>query len=371
MYDLATIKPAASRGQKEYQITIVNPLNDPRWDSFVAKHPRGWIVHHSGWRQVLERTFPQINGYYISLIDKSDNQIQAGLPIFEVKSWLTRNRLVSIPFATVCEPLVSNSYELDLLINSAIDIYRQRRFSFIEIKSLSDYWFSHRNDLIRQDFYKYHYINLDMSLDNIWKRLHYKSVRYEINKAKRSSLAVSCATCHDDVKEFYRLYSQTRRGLGLPSQPFVFFESLWDIFSGSKNIIILFAKSENGTAAAHLLFHFNRHASLEAIGWDVSFSGKSPNHLLMWQAIQLAHAKGCKIFDLGRTSPNNTSLMDFKKRWGTHMINIPSFYYNKQKENDAVDRDQSGLYKTISYACKMAPRPIYEALSNFCYRHLG
>ena len=65
-------------------VQIINPITDDRWDRFVESHPFGWICHLSGWKKMLESTFPHIKGHYIALLDSNGN-IQAALPIFEVR----------------------------------------------------------------------------------------------------------------------------------------------------------------------------------------------------------------------------------------------------------------------------------------------
>jgi len=362
---------ATAVNRQNIEIAFTNPLLDPRWDQFVNKHPRGWIVHLSGWQRVLENNFPHMNGHYLTLIDKSNGQIRAGLPIYEIHSWLTGKRMVSIPFATISEPLASTAEEMDLLLTGALDLFEKNRFSYMEIKALDTGLFLKQDGFFCDNFFQYHYIDLTQTLDTIWKNLNYKSVRYEINKSKKSSLKLSYATTVDDVSGFYRLYAETRKGLGLPAQPLKFFLSLWNLFSKTGNVFILFAKVENNVAAAHLLFDFNGRVSVEAIGWDMKYTRTSPNHFLFWHGITLAHEKGRRIFDFGRTSPNNQSLMDFKKRWGTIITDLPSYYYPITRYEKGTDRDKTTAYKAASFACQKAPDLFYNQISKFCYRHLG
>ena len=111
-------------------IKLIDPITDPRWDKFVENHPFGWICHLSGWKQVLEKSFKHMKGYYFALLDNSGN-IQAALPIFEVKSWLTGNRLVSIPFATLCDPLISKSEEMAILLEAVLEYSEELKYWFI------------------------------------------------------------------------------------------------------------------------------------------------------------------------------------------------------------------------------------------------
>ena len=84
-------------------VVFIDPVSDHRWDKFVESHPYGWLCHLSGWKKVLEKSFSHMRGYYPVLLNGSE--IKAAMPIFQVKSWLTGQRLVSIPFASLCDPL--------------------------------------------------------------------------------------------------------------------------------------------------------------------------------------------------------------------------------------------------------------------------
>ena len=145
-------------------IKLIDPITDPRWDKFVENHPFGWIYHLSGWKKVLEQSFNHMKGYYFALIDENDG-IKAGLPIYEVKSWLTGNRLVSIPFATLCNPLISTSEEMTELLKAVMEFSRDRNISYLEIRTLFSTSLVQASDkLNRTDAYMHNYLPLDTGI---------------------------------------------------------------------------------------------------------------------------------------------------------------------------------------------------------------
>jgi len=91
------------------EIKLIDNLSNAQWDGFVKTHPYGQIYHLAGWKDVLEKSFKHMKGYYFTIME--DSQIKSALPIFHVKSWITGNRMVSIPFATFCDPLISTQNE--------------------------------------------------------------------------------------------------------------------------------------------------------------------------------------------------------------------------------------------------------------------
>lgn len=204
------------------EIKIIDPCSDPRWDKFVENHPFGWIVHLSGWKKVIEQTFPHIKGHHLALIDTETNEIKAGLPIYEIRSWLTGKRLVSIPFATISDILTSNVEQSSLLINEAIRLLKQLKYSHIEVKTLGSSSLVHHEQLRENHDYKHHYLDLAEGKEAIWKHFNYKSIRYEINKANKNKIKLKVAETENDLRTFYMLYAITRKRLGLPSQPYLF-----------------------------------------------------------------------------------------------------------------------------------------------------
>src|ERR1700733_7670137 len=70
---------------------------ETEWDAFVFGHPVGSVYHTSAWKRVLEQAFPHIRGRVLVLRRADSDQIQGGLPVYKVSSWLLGNRLVSIP----------------------------------------------------------------------------------------------------------------------------------------------------------------------------------------------------------------------------------------------------------------------------------
>jgi lipid II:glycine glycyltransferase (peptidoglycan interpeptide bridge formation enzyme) len=134
---------------------------------------------------------------------------------------------------------------------------------------------------------------------------------------------------------------------------------------------LLLAQKNGKTIAALILFMFRDRVSAEFLASDDSYWNLSPNHLLFWEAIKTAHYEGFKIFDFGRTSSSNKNLMDFKKHWGTTVVDLPQFIYPNNMRNTIDDRETSINYRLSRSICKHAPESMDSLIGNFYYRHLG
>jgi len=335
------------------------------------EHPFGWICHLSGWKQVLEKSFKHMKGYYFALMDDAGEKIQAGLPVYHVKSRLTGNRLVSIPFATLCDPLVLKKQDMADLTEKVLSLSKDLDCSYVEIRTLK------AGAPVLQDcevkntnLYKNHYLKIDGHLESLKRSFHRTCVRKNIKRAAKNNLKVRIASDAFDINVFYRLYANTRKSLGLPSHPIRFIRSIWETFSSSGRVVFLISELNSEPIASMLLFKFKDKLAAEYLGWNIKFKAYHPSVHIYWEAIKFAHYKGCKEFDFGRASTNNKGLVDFKRRWGTYERNLPSFYVLNTKSSQPVD-ETSLKYIAARKLCLALPENAYRYLGNFIYNHMG
>ena len=81
-----------------------HPLADPRWAEFLERHPRASVFHTAAWLDALHRTY----GYLPVAFTTAPPGTPLGNAIVAclIDSWVTGRRLVSLPFADHCEPLL-------------------------------------------------------------------------------------------------------------------------------------------------------------------------------------------------------------------------------------------------------------------------
>ena len=230
---------------------IIDPVNDPRWNKFVEGHPFGLICHLSGWKQVLEESFPHMKGYYLALLGHDNDSILAALPIFEVKSILTGKRLVSIPFATNCDPLISSNKDIKELLDAAINLSETLGCSKVEIRTLASWPLVKDSRICRVVHNKSHQLSLETVPEELINTFRRK-VRWTIKKSMKSGLDLQLGISEGDLLEFYNLYVKTRKRLGLPPQPYLFFKLLWENFSPSKRITLLFVRPMHSSSQTNL-----------------------------------------------------------------------------------------------------------------------
>src|SRR5215470_2688031 len=102
--------------EPQSSIVKLDPRIDERWSAFVCRHPRSSIFHQGPWLEALHQTYGYRSVVYCKTREK---EIVSGIVFCEIRSWLTGNRLVSLPFSDHCEPLVENAGEVNQLLASA------------------------------------------------------------------------------------------------------------------------------------------------------------------------------------------------------------------------------------------------------------
>jgi len=352
-------------------VVQTNFLTDPRWDKFVESHPNGWITHLSGWQRVLEKSFPHIEGCHLASMGKRNNRITAVLPLYLVRSWLTGDRLVSSPFATLSDPLISDERQLPELMEKAINLYNDQCASYMEIRALSTTDLLGDSRFGRSDRYVQHSIDLTVDTERIFKSFHRTCVRQRINRAATSEIEIKVGKTIEDLKKFYELYLLTRKRLALPPQPFKFIKSLWEIFAPQDNVELLLAVLNGQLIGGILFIKYRNKVSAEFAATDEAFKNVSPNHLLFWEGMKKYRDAGYRIFDFGRTAKDNQTLMDFKRHWGAKISDLPVFFYPKDRASALTDPKKSKKILLVSKICQKINGKPYQWFGNFCYRHLG
>src|SRR5437773_993502 len=146
-----------------------NPTEDPRWAEFVQRHPRASVFHTPGWLEALRRTY----GYepIVYTTSPPSAELANGLVFCRVRSWLTGNRIVSLPFSDHCEVLVDNSADLGDLLSSLIHESETEKWKCVELRPLSAD-LTTQTGLTKAQTYYFHKLDLRLTLDKLFSRFH-------------------------------------------------------------------------------------------------------------------------------------------------------------------------------------------------------
>jgi len=342
--------------------------NDPeklkRWDDFVASHPQGTPFHLTPWIRTLAETYgfqPQL----FVLLDKTGS-LKAIAPFIPQGGLLGRRRLVCLPFTDFCCPLgAEESGRMEII--EAARKEASARARQVEIRGP----LPRATGFAEVNYYKYHVLPLHPDPNEVWKKIDKRTIAYNIRRAQKAGVEIVEDNTRRGCEEYYRLNVLTREKHGIPSQPKEFFRAF------SRNLVdrgrasILLAIHESRVVAGGVFFKLGDQVYYKYSASDPSVLAEfSPNHLLAWTAIRNACREGFRIFNFGRTAPDNQGLMRYKKMWGGEVRDLPYSYY-PGSPGVLKKREHGRLMETLKAIWRLLPEPVASRIGPKVIKHLG
>lgn len=349
----------------------ISPEQVDAWDAFVVQHPLRRIYHLSAWRKVLETSYAHIRGGFLVVRDEA-GEIRAGVPVYSVRSWLLGNRTVSIPFATISDPLVSTKEDLSLLWEGIAKAARENKSKRIEVRTYRTGAELFPEQMRVGAQYKHHYVPLDRSEDELFRSFHDSCVRRRVKRAIRSGLLVEERADMDSMRVFHAILAATRRRFGLLPMPLSFFEAMhrWLI---PDHAVLYLAIHQGQPVGGTLVLKSGDQWIGEYCG---HFDDAPPgtDQLVWWHMVQRAKNGGAENLSFGRTSLDNTGLLEYKRRWGGVEDDLTDFVWSPGPARADDDSGKSVLRGGGYAAVRLfnrAPDAVRRLMGEFCYRHLG
>jgi CelD/BcsL family acetyltransferase involved in cellulose biosynthesis len=346
--------------------TIIDPTKDEEWSRFIGRNKDAGIFHTAAWARVIEESYHYVPRYY-ALLDGS-RAIRAALPLWHVKSRLTGNRLVCLPFSDTCYPLGDEADIVTLLDAVKADIAGGQA-SHLEIRGLPSGVAPSRTGLVGRPYYALYVVNLKRGPKQLMRDFH-NNVRRSIRQAEGRDVTVRLSREKADLDAYYTLHVQTRKKLGVLPQPRSFFNSLYNNVIEPGLGYTGLAESDGKCIAGVVFLRHGTTLYYKFNASDEAYLRKRPNHLITWLAIEEACAEGFQYLDLGRCAPEEESLRIYKTRWGADEIDLP-YYYFPTVQGISSQSETSGKYKAMQLFSRLAPMFAFKAAGSLLYRHLA
>src|SRR5712692_3213365 len=183
-------------------IHIVDPLSDIRWNELVARHAGVSVFHQRGWLEALVRTY----GFKTLVLTTSPpaQRLDSAAVLCRISSWMTGTRLVSLPFADHCEPLLNGAGEFRVFTNWLREECKREGQRYVELRTLLDARIA-ESDLQPTRPYWFHELDLSSSLQQLFRGMHKNCFQRKIRRAEREKLSYEVGRSQHLVDEFYRL----------------------------------------------------------------------------------------------------------------------------------------------------------------------
>jgi hypothetical protein len=341
----------------------VDPLADPRWIDLQQKHSGSSVFHSRGWLEALRRTY----GYEPVVFTTSPpgSELTNGFAFCRVNTWLTGQRLVSVPFSDHCCPLVNSTEELGCLLDYLQRDLVRRHWRYIEIRSPE----SRPRKLAgfhKSRTFHFHTLNLRPGLDELFRGFHKDCVQRKIRRAEREGLVHEEGRSDSLLAQFYHLLLLTRRRQGLPPQPLTWFRNLVACVGDALTIRIA---SKDGHPTAGILTLRHKRSIVYKYGCsDQKFNHLGGTQFLFWRAIQEAKRDQIDELDMGRSENDDYGLVTFKDRWGTVRSTLTYWRY---PECHMESRFRAWTAQVAKRVLAHMPDSFLMTAGRLLYRHVG
>lgn len=179
------------------------------------------------------------------------------------------------------------------------------------------------------------YLDLNSTIDDIWKNHISSKNRNMIRKAEKLGLKVEIS---NNVNEFREIYESTMDKVNASSYYF-FKDEYYKELKQLDNTYISIRYEEQIIASA-IFMKYGEKVHYHLAGSLKEYLSYAPNNLLLWAAIQYAHKEGYKTMLLGGGLTHNLtdSLFKFKKSFSkrTHKFYIGKRVHNKKVYEELI-----------------------------------
>jgi len=341
---------------REPELKIL-PLEQVRaeWDALTGSHPEATLYHRAPWLEVLQRAFGVRPS--VAIIGDSDSTRAAcllapnGNPI--------RRTLVSMPFSDFCPPLAVNDSARESLLSKLAVIRNRPR---LEVRGAVGSYPWH---------VLYHFQRWTLDLSRPFQAIEKaadREVRRHLRRARAAGVSVECSRGAEAMDCFSAMQLESRRRLGVPSQPLKFFRTVHEVFARLDSIEVWFALHQGKRIAAVVVLRDGNELHAK---WSAREAGTpdGSSHLI-FMAIAEHHAQHAGSLDFGRTDSRNRGLSRFKRELGASAADLPYSYFPQMPTVTSAE-NLTGVWQTASRVWRNLPLPVARVLNNVTYRYLA
>ncbi len=278
-------------------------LTDPRWEAYARSAPEATFFHRSGWLKVVAEVFsypPQ------PLLALRGEEVTGVLPLFLVRHLPFGHSLISTPMAVYGGVRARDEASARALLERARALAAERGARYLELRDGVRF-----PELPAKDLYVTFRREIDPDPEVNMARIP-RNQRRSIRVAQKHGLTHRFGGA-ELLPDFYRIYSHSVHHLGTPVFPRALFEGLMRAFAGECGIL---GVHHEGRMVAGVLTFFHRDEVLPYFGgaYREAFP-LAANDYMYWCLMGEAAARGCRVFDFGRSKRDSGSY-HFKRHWG-------------------------------------------------------
>ncbi len=324
----------------------------------MEAHPDGTFFHLAAWREVIESAFRHRTHYTLA---ERDGAVTGVLPLAHVSTRLFGNALVSVPFCVYGGTLAVDAETASALNSHAETLMHRTGAHVIELRQREQ---GETDWIERPELYVTFRKPIGADDEKNMKAIPRKQ-RAMVRKGIQNGLTSQVG---HDVGVLHRVYAESVRNLGTPVFSRRYFRTLTEAFRGACDVLTVL--DGEAPIAAVMNFYFRDEVLPYYGGGTQEARKRAGNDFMYWDVMRRAAARGCRLFDFGR-SKIGTGSYSFKQNWGFEPVPL---HYRYKLAAGARIPDNNPLnpkYKLFIAAWKRLPLPVANAIGPYLVRGLG
>ena len=292
------------------RLTCSISVSAVEWDRYVDSHPDASMYHGWVWRHVFERVFGHDTVY---LAARRGEDVVGVLPLVVFRSWLFGRFMVSLPFVNYGGVLASDTEAAEALLQAACEEAAAHRCAHVELRHVQRCY----ADLPVKQHKVAMTLTLPATTADAWNAIDRKA-RNQVRKAQKSGFDVVTGGS-ELVDDFYRVFAVNMRDLGTPVYSRAFFQTVLLTFPDRARVYVV--RDKGRAVAAGITLEYRDRIELPWASSLREYRPLCPNNLLYWSVIEQAIHAGCRVLDLGRSTPGEGTY-EFKRQWGAVAVPV-------------------------------------------------
>ena len=331
-----------------------------RWDAFVQTCPEATFFHRAGWQRVIEQSYGHKTWFYYV---EQAGQIQGVLSLCEIKSRLFGHSLGSLPFCVYGGVAAVSDTARVMLDQEAQRLARELGVGHLEYRNMVP---SHPDDptwLLKPLYVTF---RKDISADD---EENMNAIPRKQRAMVRKGIKLGLVgEVDDNVDRLFIAYSNSVHRLGTPVFPKKYFALLQQVFGADCEVRTIV---KDGAIVASVLSFFFRDQVLPYYGGGMPIARDvAGNDFMYWNLMQASAARGCRVFDFGR-SKLGTGAYDFKKNWGFPAEPLAYEYQLVTAQAMPDNNPLNPKYQLFIKLWKKLPLPLANILGPHVVKNLG
>ena len=352
--------PCAARRPGAITVRQLQQHEHARWDAFVAASPEATFFHRAGWHTIMQQGFGH-DSYF--LYAEQDGRIAAVLPLAHLHSRLFGSSLVSLPFCVYGGIAGGSAAARQALDGAAQALARRLGVGHLEYR-----WREAPPDAGGGWLHKPLYATFRRPLHADAEQ-NLLAIPRKQRAVVRKGIANGLHSAIDyDLSRFYPIYAASVHRLGTPVFARRHFALLRTVFGAACDILTVYHGQQ--AQASVLVFYFRDEVLPYYGGGSVLARSTGANDFMYWEVMRRAGARGCRLFDFGR-SKQGTGAHDFKKNWGFTPQPLPYAYQLVRASKLPEVNPLNPRYTLSIRAWRRLPLPLANLLGPHIVRQLG